>query len=167
MLGFEVNWNEGLAKYYYWIFGVTFLSPGCLTIVCLRRILMGHGVSWTIVSHRNFHQDEAWAILFLKKYGDSKYPGVATAEVEFVDDPQSVNGLELVAQRRICIGCGGGLYDEHNRDRQTCCAELVASHLGLMANRAISNIIEYVRHCDRTPDVRPQELPSLIKQWHK
>jgi hypothetical protein len=123
--------------------------------------------TWTIVSHRNFHHDEAWAILLLRKYGSKLYPGIESAAVEYVDDPQSVNGLELVSRGKICIGCGGALYDEHGRERETCCAELVAKHLGLLENKAIANILNYVRNCDRTADVRPQELPSLIKQWHK
>ena len=122
----------------------------------------------TIVSHRNFHHDEAWAIYLLKRFGGPKFPGIEDARVMFVDDPQCVKAEELIKNGEICVGCGGGKYDEHGLSGEiTCAAEMVANDLGLKNNRAVGNIIEYVRKCDRTSDVRPQELPSLIKQWHK
>ena len=121
----------------------------------------------TIVTHRNFHHDEAWAIFLLKKYGEEKYPGISQAKVRLVGNPQGVNALELIARGEICVGVGGGKYDEHGMSEATCAAEMVANDLGLKNNRAVGRIIEYVRRCDRDAGVRPQELPSLIKQWHR
>ena len=58
----------------------------------------------TIVTHRNFHHDEAWAIFLLKKYGEEKYPGISQAKVRLVGNPQGVNALELIARGEICVG---------------------------------------------------------------
>lgn len=122
----------------------------------------------TIMTHVNPHQDEGYAILLLKRYGGKVYPGIESAKIATTGNPNGINGEDLLKTGVVCVGCGNGKYDEHGKsDDYTSAAELVARDLGLMDNRAIKRIVAYVTACDRNRDVRPQELPSLIKTWHR
>jgi hypothetical protein len=121
----------------------------------------------TILTHAHPHQDEGWAMLLLKRFGGKKYPCIETAGIEITDNPQSIDAAALLKAGIVCVGCGNGDYDEHGSSEYTCAAEMVAKDLGIAERREISNNIAYVKYCDRERDVRPHELPSLIKRWYR
>jgi hypothetical protein len=106
-------------------------------------------------------------MLFLQRWGSSKYPGIEQARIDTTRNPDSIDAAVELKHGVVCVGCGKGAYDEHGTGEYTSAAELVARDLNLMDNRAVKRILEYVTYCDRNRDVRPHELPSLIKQWYR
>ena len=123
--------------------------------------------TWTIVVHARFHFDELVGIVLLMLYGEKLFPGIHKARVAIVDNPQTVNAKKELENRRICIGCGGGMFDEHGlRNRVTCCAELVADKLGIR-HHAIRRLLDQVIRCDNDSGVDELHIASIIKRLHR
>lgn len=120
-----------------------------------------------IVTHARFHLDEVMAILLLQLFGEKKYPGINQAGLVLITRPDAINAEEALKTGSVCVGCGGGIYDEHGHEDNSCAAALVATDLNISRDYVVAKMIDYAVHADRTADVRPQELPSLIKQWHR
>lgn len=129
--------------------------------------------TWGIVTHSKFHEDEVAAIVLLVLYGQEKYPGIDRAGIQLVGNPRTIDGEKLFREEhKICIGCGGHTYDEHGRKRDSrCAAELVGTDLGVegdpVLGKVLKKVLAWVNHRDTTADVRPTELSSLIKMWHR
>lgn len=126
--------------------------------------------NWVIKTHKNCHNDELVAIMLLLIFGELMYPGISNAIVQYISDPNSVDGEAEMLLNVICVGVGGYIYDEHNKPRPgvfMSCARLVAEHLGIMHIPEVRNLIEWVSYADSTKDVRKYEVSTLVKQWHR
>ncbi|HEV8600986.1 MAG TPA: hypothetical protein VGQ87_00075 [Patescibacteria group bacterium] len=120
-----------------------------------------------IVTHFFPHWDEIVAIYLLVNFGEKLFPGISKAVIEYIDNPESVNGKELLKEGKIAVGVGGGEFDEHGRKEIVCAAELVARKLDLFRDPVVKEVIAYTRWADRNPGVAENELPNLVKRWHR
>jgi hypothetical protein len=120
-----------------------------------------------MVNHAKFHQDELFGDVFLLVDGGAKFNGIANATFRFVSDPFSINADLLLKQGELCVGCGGGLFDEHNKGLDKCCADLVAEYLGIADRPAVHRILNEVRRADRTAHVLRFEMSTQMKDWHR
>lgn len=124
---------------------------------------------WTILVHSKFHFDELVAIVLLMLYGEKQFPGIGNkrTKVEVVNDPSSVSFMKELNKRRICVGCGGGPFDEHGlRGRVTSAAELVAEKLGIKSH-PVRRLLDQVVRCDNDSGVDELHIASIIKRLHR
>lgn len=137
----------------------------------------------TLVTHRWSHPDECAAILWLRLFGEARYPGVSKAGVLYVDagsrpedspafkDRQDWNWQDLLAQGYVSIGVFGGPYDEHpywgvRRKQGESAASLVAKDLGIAGDPAVAYVNKYVTSNDLHGKANPFEFASLLKAMH-
>ncbi|MEY2665596.1 MAG: hypothetical protein RLZZ480_701 [Candidatus Parcubacteria bacterium] len=83
--------------------------------------------------------DTIVAIFLLQKFGETKYPGIASATVAV--DPKATP-----EPGALLLDVGGGELDHHGSDK--CATELVATALGISENPAIRNLLAYARRDD-------------------
>jgi hypothetical protein len=71
----------------------------------------------TIVTHVRPHLDEILAILFLRRFGESRFPGVSTAKLVLWDagplTPDRRPASDYANEGYVLIGVGGSRFDEH------------------------------------------------------
>lgn len=128
----------------------------------------------TIVLHFRPHFDEIvalWLLLIFNEEAENIFPGITTAGITFVDagtiyHSPPANALE--EQGYLCIGVGGGRFDEHPtsfdvRKNGECAATLIASILGVAKDPQLKELLDYVRRIDLEGKAGVFELPSLIK----
>jgi hypothetical protein len=124
-----------------------------------------------IVLHTRPHYDEILAlwILLASPMGEKMYPGIRTARMVYVDDPNNVDWKVELIRGRLCIGCGGGPLDEHGKPNQQsiCAAALAAYHVNMHGNSVIVEMVKYAIKADRTIHVRPEEIPEVVKRHHR
>lgn len=130
----------------------------------------------TIATHLCPHLDEIVAIWLLKEYG-RKYGGgkLATAsDVKIVfwpSGPKAPDGRspeEYEKEGILCVGVGGGRFDEHpnataGRKTGECAATLVAKALGVSERPELQKILNNVSNNDLSGGAHPFELASLVK----
>lgn len=127
-----------------------------------------------LVTHVMPHIDEICAFWLLRTFGESFFPGVKTAPVEF----WSAGGAELtktaddfLKEGTLLVGIGGGMFDEHptlnneRKDRQ-CAATLVAEHLGLGDDPALEFIMDFVRRDDLNGSGSMFDIGSLSRKMY-
>jgi hypothetical protein len=124
----------------------------------------------TIITHRDPDIDEIEAIRILKRHGEKTYPGVSEAVVKTVGKRDSVgkNVDELEAEGTLCVGIGGGRFDEHpfgDRTRRDgeCAATLVAKYIGADQNPALRANIAYALKRNYSADTGEFEIAPLAK----
>lgn len=80
----------------------------------LTRPAVFDGTCRIILMHTEAHFDELVAVWMLRRYGSKKFPGVVDAKI--VSFPRRIlptGGDELKAFGILCVGIGGGEFDEH------------------------------------------------------
>lgn len=93
--------------------------------------------------------DTVVAIFILKKFGDTLFPGVKDARVEFWQViPEGKTAESLLAQGYILIDLGGGMFDHHASAQKTTASELIARHLGVLERPTLGKLLEYARRDD-------------------
>lgn len=115
----------------------------------------------TIVTHESPDLDAILSCYLLKKFGESKFPGVSNANIDFVSAGQQYknkSNAELDREGIITVDTGGGRFDTHpdrnnkldksKLDRSA--ADLVAEYLDIINHSELKNIIEYTRIYDST-----------------
>jgi hypothetical protein len=129
----------------------------------------------TIVLHYRPHGDEIVALwLLLNAFFDIAerlFPGISTANIMFVDAGtvfSNPTADEMEQQGILCIGVGGGRFDEHpsgnhGRKKGDCAATLIATFLGVADNAELSPLLDYARRIDLEGKDDPFDLFSLIK----
>jgi hypothetical protein len=125
-------------------------------------------------THPNEHLDEFAAELAMTLYGHRMGYRFANAQVVYLRDRKSATEAEVLANGYVPLGTAGGEFDEHGktfltedgRPRKECTFSLVARKLGIDEELGWANLVVRVRHADRTDDVLPNELSTLIKGWH-
>ncbi len=120
--------------------------------------------------------DTIVAIFILKKFGETLFPGIKEAMVEFWQViPESENEESLDKKGVILIDLGGGRFDHHGARSQTTASNLITSYLGISDDPALAKLIEYARRDDfygkgtisNDPIDRAFGLSSLIAVLNK
>ncbi len=125
----------------------------------------------TILTHFGFQFDEGLAMFLLTQFGEEKYPGVSNAEVVYLRTLRLHEGdtaESLEAEGILCVGVGGGKFDEHATDdapakEGDCAATLVAKHLGIANDPALRGLLAYAYHCDTETGVSQYEIAAAMK----
>lgn len=124
-----------------------------------------------IATHINPDVDEAVAITYLMSCGEKLFPGVSTASISF----QASRGLGndagddmLMKEGRLCVGWGGGRFDEHptngdDRKPGQCASTLVAEYFGVRHDPVWSKIFDYALACDTKVAPSEWEIGPLFK----
>lgn len=93
--------------------------------------------------------DTLVAIFILKKFGESLFPGIKTAAVEFAQTLQPGESEEsLDKQGTVLIDIGGGHFDHHASKTKITASELIASYLGIEDDPALAKLFLYTRRDD-------------------
>jgi hypothetical protein len=119
----------------------------------------------SMATHPYFHLDEATAMFQLECFGESRFPGISKAKIEFLTSPPAE-----MSERTVYVGIGGGMFDEHRQGGRlpnTCAAKLVAQYLDLCNRRGLHQLLDEVLTADTTPKVFPSQLGNLIKTMHR
>ena len=123
-----------------------------------------------IVTHARPHLDEIVAIWLLRKFGEVRYPGIGTANIDYwsnggtTPDGRSASAYEK--EGALLIGVGGGRFDEHpgvgvERKKSQCAATLVARDLGVIEDPALDMILDTVAQNDLKGHGNPLDLANL------
>jgi hypothetical protein len=93
--------------------------------------------------------DTIIAIYLLKFFGKTKYNGISSAKI--VVDPNAgiISDDENLKLGNLLIDGGGGLYDHHGRNPETCASFLVAKDLGISGDPTLSKLIHYAERDDK------------------
>jgi hypothetical protein len=128
-----------------------------------------------IVLHKRPHGDEILAVwILMNAFADRAeviFPGITTARILFVDAGTvfSNPSADVMEQQGIlCIGVGGGRFDEHPhngqaRKKNECSATLIATVLGVNNDQLVKPLVDYARRVDLEGKDDPFDLFSLIK----
>lgn len=117
-----------------------------------------------VVTHERPHLDEIFAFWLLRKYGEKFFPGISSAQLEFVQ-----NGPNLqLPDNVIALGVGGGMFDEHpshngERKREECAATLVAKFLGVDKLPELQTLLRLVYNDDVKGAGYPLDISKLSK----
>ncbi len=125
-----------------------------------------------ILVHNRPHFDEVLAIVFLKKWGSSRFPGVRDAEIEAWADGEipteynCKNGDELLRSHQILpVGCCGGILDEHGKAFPNC-AHLTAEVLGIEKLPELQMILSFCKRVDHDGHSMPFDPHSLMSDMY-
>jgi len=113
-----------------------------------------------ILTHENPDLDAMLSVLILKRFGETQFPGVGTARVDFCPAgklPEGKTAEELEREGILAVDVGGGRLDTHPIDnaiegskRERCAADLVAEAVGIIEDPSWHTLIEFVRLQDTT-----------------
>jgi hypothetical protein len=128
-----------------------------------------------MLTHERPHLDEIVAIWLLRKFGEQRFPGVATAGVSFTTVRKLVDAgakpEELEARGTLLLGIGGGRFDEHptqdeGRKNGECATTLVAKELGVADDPSLAKILRFVRAADVDGNASPFDISYVVKLLH-
>jgi hypothetical protein len=125
-----------------------------------------------IVTHERPHLDEIVAIWLLRRFGETRFPGVSQAKVSYTTTGRrGPDAKESEAQGILMLGIGGGRFDEHptldnGRKAEECCATLVARELGVLDDPSLQKILKFVKSRDLEGNSTPFDLSYLVKLLH-
>jgi len=123
-----------------------------------------------IVTHEKPHFDEILAIFLLKKYGKNFFSGIEDACVEMWGEGKMLKEYVgktaeylLVEKKMLCVGIGGGEFDEHGNGELTC-AHLVAKYIRVDENKELQKILQFCKRVDHDGKSMPFDLHSSLKK---
>lgn len=128
-----------------------------------------------LLTHLRPHLSDLASFWLLARWGERFFKGVSKAEIRYIttgmlpdDMPQEI----LEEEGILAVGVGGGPLDEHPmngnpRKEGECEATLTAEALRKKSDRVLSRVLEEIRHCDLTREVRPTQLATLVKVRHR
>jgi len=136
----------------------------------------GSNVRFTeLLTHERPHLDEIVAIWLLRKFGEQKFPGAATAKVSFTSvrklNEAGLKPDDYDARGILLLGIGGGRFDEHptleeGRKAGDCATTLVAKELGISDDPALAKILRFVRAADVEGNASPFDISYVVKLLH-
>lgn len=129
----------------------------------------------TFLTHLRPHLDEIAARWMFLCWGNSIFPGADKSEIKYLTTgvlPDDVPPEALEEKGILPVGVGGGFLDEHpveglSRKVGECAATLVSNALKLQNDKPLQHVLEEIRHCDLTNQVKPTQLSSLVKLRHR
>ncbi len=129
-------------------------------------------MDWTIVVHWRPDLDAITGIWLLKKFGEEKFPGIAKARIEFLENggelPEEKSADELEKEGIIYVDCGRGRFDHHPAAEypEDCAATLIAKYLEIDDNQTLETILRFVVNNDLKGQSHPFDLAYTIKLMH-
>jgi hypothetical protein len=124
-----------------------------------------------IYIHKKPDLDEIVASWEILNWGENRFPGSISAEVVVVD-PREIKETyaELLAKKILCVGFGGGPFDEHPEDGDDgrrivnqSSAALVANALGIRNIPGIKEVVDYAVEKDHSAVTVLFELGIMLK----
>ncbi|HLC45015.1 MAG: hypothetical protein A2722_02545 [Candidatus Doudnabacteria bacterium RIFCSPHIGHO2_01_FULL_50_11] len=108
--------------------------------------------NWTIVLFPKIQVDTAVSYFLLKHFGESKFPGISEASVEFWSEmPADKTPQVLEEDGYIVIDLGLGRFDHHRlgpENRKHSSSHLVAQHLEIDDRPDLQRVLELARRDD-------------------
>lgn len=93
--------------------------------------------------------DTLVAIFILKKFGESRFPGIKEAEIGFWQTvPEGETEESLDRKGILLMDLGGGRFDHHAKKSQTTASDLVSEYLGVASEPSLAKLLEYARRDD-------------------
>lgn len=129
-------------------------------------------MDWTIVVHGRPDLDAITGIWLLKKFGKEKFPGIAKARIEFLENggelPEEKSADELEKEGIIYVDCGRGRFDHHPAAEypEDCAATLIAKYLEIDDDPTLETILRFVVNNDLKGQSHPFDLAYTIKLMH-
>jgi len=129
----------------------------------------------TILTHERPHLDEIVAIWLLRKFGETRFPGIGAAAVSFTSIRKlAETGLkpeDYEARGTLLLGIGGGRFDEHptaegGRKPDECATTLVAKELGVGDDPSLAKILKFVKAADVDGNASPFDISYVVKLLH-
>lgn len=129
----------------------------------------------TIITPTRPQPDTLVALYIMKTYGNDRFPGVDSAQVEIVSLPPSGSEQDLESQGILLFDLGGGRFDHHGKQPVTTCSQLVASYLGTANDPSLKKLLDYAYRDDtqgkgtisRDPLDRAFGLSGLVAALNK
>jgi hypothetical protein len=121
--------------------------------------------------HMNPDIDEIIAVQIAMDKGKFRFPGVDSAEINYVDPSQVTESYDaLIAKGILCIGFGDGPFNEHGDENDGerleghSCASLVASVLGCRYSTGYRELVDYtIKKDSSVTDSHMFEIATLAK----
>lgn len=105
-----------------------------------------------IILFPKIQPDTAAAVFLLRKYGETLFPGAASAEVEFMAAlPPGKSAEEWEKEGVLLIDHGKSRFDHHTDEhgrRKECASSLVARDLGVADRPELRKLLAYVKRDD-------------------
>lgn len=109
----------------------------------------GHQKYQKIILPTRPQPDTLTAIFILKKFGESRFPGIKEAEIGFWQTvPEGETEESLDRKGILLMDLGGGRFDHHAKKPQTTASDLIAEYLGIVYDPSLSKLLEYARRDD-------------------
>lgn len=103
----------------------------------------------TIVLPTRPQPDTLVAIFILKKLGQEKFPGIRDCRIDFWQVvPDGEIEQSLLAKGILLIDLGGGQFDHHAKQPKTTASQLIAEHLGVVDDPALTKLLMYAQRDD-------------------
>jgi hypothetical protein len=126
-----------------------------------------------ILLHESPDLDAALSVWLLQRFGESKYPGVGSARLEFAPAgviPRGLTADDLEQEGMLAVDTGGGRLDNHGQPEITSSVRLVAADLGIESDPALAKLLTFVHRADtegrgvqsRDPIDRALSLPIIV-----
>lgn len=99
--------------------------------------------------HEKAHLDEHLALFLVREYGKHRFDVTGATLGHFTTGvwPEGVKNKN--PETVLFLGCAGGMFDEHGKDREICCARLVADYLDIGREKSLDNLLYQVEVEDR------------------
>lgn len=123
----------------------------------------------SVFTHTFPHVDELIAILLLQNYGENFFPGIKKARISFTKE-RDIKGDFLLRQQILCLGIGGGVFDEHGRGgnkKSETAASLVAKYLEIDNRPAIKKLLNYALNVDKKGSGDPFDIANMVKDFYQ
>src|SRR3989344_1298144 len=108
--------------------------------------------NWTIVMFPKVQIDTAVSYFLLKNFGESKFPGIGQAGLEFWTElPDGKNTDDLEKEGFILIDLGGGRFDHHGlgeANKKYSSSHLIAKYLEVAGRKDLRRLLEFARRDD-------------------
>ena len=107
---------------------------------------------YKIIFFPKIQVDIVVSYFILKTFGESKFPGISTADVEFWTDlPANTDPYELEAKNHILVDLGNGRFDHHRlgpENKKYSAAHLIAQYLEVDDLPELHKMLEIARRDD-------------------
>lgn len=127
---------------------------------------------WVIRTHIKNHLDEFFAIWLLICFGEEFFLGIKNAVVEFFENTiMEKSPEELEKEGVLCVGIGGGRFDEHSslskkRKEEECASSLVMKFLGIADDPVFEEFAKFVKNRDLKITGSKYDLAGLVKTMY-
>jgi hypothetical protein len=102
----------------------------------------------TIITPTRPQADTLVAIYLIKKYGNTRFPGVNSAIIRIYPTPPEQNEEEIEKQGILLFDLGGGRFDHHGKKPVTTCSALVMEYLDAAEDPTVRKLLDYAYRDD-------------------